>query len=166
MILSKGHSIANIPLFRGGGGGDILAFRKVTSEAFLIQQYHEYRPNSPSLEEDDYKFAFDIENKINTHDAESLEQQILADMMVTLSMSVDRMCQNCDVHLHSLKTISVYGLSLDHVVPLQLYKLRMNFEKKEVEVFRKVACKHGPIPSLTVDCLISYMIRNISECNM
>ncbi len=65
-----------------------------------------------------------------------------------------------------LKTISVYGLSLDHVVPLQLYKLRMNFEKKKVEVFRKVACEHGPIPSRTVDCLISYMIRNISECNM
>ncbi len=76
---------------------------KVTSEAFLIQQYHEYRPNFPSLEEDDYKFAFDIEN---THNAESLKQQILADMMVTLSMSVERMCQNCDVHLHSLRVLA------------------------------------------------------------
>ncbi len=84
-------------------------------------------------------------------------------MMVTLSMLIEQMCQDNDDDLHNYQAISVYGLSLDksHFAPMNLYKLTMDFNRNKVQVVKKASFDLGPVPSLTLDYLITYMIRNI-----
>ncbi len=145
------------------GGGDISVFRVgafVLTHSSIKDLIKD--PNSPNHETGDCKYAFDIENKITSPDPDSLESQLLANMMVTLSMLIVRMCQDNDDNLHNYQAISVYGLSLDkHDAPMNLYKLTMDFNHNKVQVVQKTSLRHGLVPSLTLDCLITYMIRNI-----
>ena len=124
--ISTGRSFCKYSPF--SGGGDITVFHNIGALTLLTNSCP---PNSPTTDrEEDCKFAFGIENKISALDGRVLEQQLLANMMVTLSVGVVKLCRKEDDKLYNLKNISVYGLSLDRILPTQMFKLTMNFEDK------------------------------------
>ena len=138
------------------GGGDIAFF--YADKSALIQTRLD--PNSPT-DDDEAKFSFSCE--LIERSCDDVTQQLLANMIVVAAMSLEKMCRNKMDKVRTMKHLSTYGLTMDLNLPLQLYKLTINFDKSSVDVHHQLSSHSDSAKFLCADRLITYMIRNISH---
>ncbi len=101
------------------------------------------------------KVSFDMKFKRSERSNKNLVKQLIANMMVVAAMSLEKVCS---VHVQSeIKSISTYGLAVDLILPLQLFKLTIDFDRN---------CVVKQNVELSADCfldfdkLLTFMIRN------
>ena len=111
------------------GGGNIAFF--YADKSAVIQTRLD--PNSPT-DDDEAKFSFSCELQLIERSCDDVTQQLLANMIVVAAMSLEKMCRNKMDKVRTMKHLSTYGLTMDLNLPLQLYKLTINFDKSSVDV--------------------------------
>ncbi len=154
-LLSLNNICSNYCPF--SGGGDIAFFSFDNSAVVAIQQINNDRPDSPPAD-GEVKVSFDIELKRSEQSSENLVKQLLANMMVVAAMSLEKVCLN---RVQSeIKSISTYGLSVDLILPLRLFKLTIDFDRNCVVIINKHNVELGIDSFLKFDKLLTFMIRN------
>ncbi len=78
-------------------------------------------------------------------------------MMVVAAMTLNKLCE--ESKQPEIKSISTYGLAVDSLLPMQLFKLTINFDKNCVTVVQKSKIK-SCIPFIIFDKVLTYMIKN------
>ncbi len=103
------------------------------------------RPDSPPADDEE-------------RSSELLMKQLLANMMVVAAMSLEKVCLK---RVQSeIKSISTYGLAVDLILPLQLFKLTIDFDQNCVVIINKYNVELGVDSFLNFDKLLTFMIRN------
>ena len=139
------------------GGGDIAMLSFNNSAVIKTPQFEDIEPNSP-LADGEVKVSFDMEFKRSTRSNENLLKQLIANMMVVAAMSLEKVCNECIQS--EIKNVSTYGLAVDSILPLQLFKLTIDFDQNCVVIINKQNIKLSAVSFLDFDILLTYMIRN------
>ncbi len=85
--------------------------------------------------------------------------QLVANMTVCIAKSLEIMTSP---DLQSLKVASCYGLILDYIQPIQLYKYSMNFETgKRSLVLKLCHQKFSGISHKVINRSITYMLNKV-----
>ncbi len=138
------------------GGGDIAFLRSHNSAVVATKFSDDDEPGSPRAE-GELKASFDIEFKYADRNCDHLVKQLLSNMMVVAAMTLNKVCM--ESKQPEIKSISTYGLAVDSLLPMQLFKLTINFDKKCVTVVQNCKIK-SCIPFIIFDKALTYMIRN------
>ena len=75
-------------------------------------------------------FTFDIENKVTEKSPDKAISQLLADMTVAATVSAEKVFLRDEHKLTNLQSIHIWTF-VDLILPLQLYKLTLDFEKRK-----------------------------------
>ncbi len=146
-ILSVGTICSNYCPFSEGGDIAILSFNN--SAVIATQQSKEISADG------EVKVSFDMEFERRN---QNLVKQLIANMMVVAAMSLEQVCS--ERVQSEIKSISTYGLAADLILPLQLFKLTIDFDRNCVVIINKQNVELSADRFLDFDKLLTFMIRN------
>ena len=137
------------------GGGDISIFGG--SKSAVVETLGLETDLSPKAAGEG-QFVFKVDAKYAERNNDKGLKQLLANMLLCTSHSL-----NCCEDAQTLESLSFYGLLLDHLLPLQLFKLKVNFTNSEIKIVTIAGYNHGASIYTVCDKLITYMIKNIGD---
>ncbi len=110
--------LINTPCCCFSGGGDISFINGIKSAVISTPHFSEEEPHSP-LSDGESIVSGCIETKVAERSNKKILGQLVSNMTVCIAKSLEDMTAP---DLQSLKVASCYGLILDYVQPIQLYK--------------------------------------------
>ncbi len=116
-----------------------------------------HEEGTPPLRDDESIVSGCIVTKVADRSKDKILDQLVSNMTVCIAKSLEAMTAP---DLKSLKVASCYGLILDYLQPIELYKYSMNFEAGERSLVLKLSHqKFSGISHEVTNRSITYMLK-------
>ncbi len=153
-------SVIDLKVFHSNSTHRFFAFREEGTLISLMAKIRLWYSRQFVLKKDLHSIVSGcIETKVVERSNDKILGQLVCNMTVCIAKSLEILTAP---DLRSLKVASCYGLILDYLQPIQLYKYSMNFETGERSLVSKLSRqKFSSISHEVINRSITYMLKTV-----